>query len=125
MPPGEAYPGEDAELARREAIAFTLPEAVQLHLAIIKDAPPGIAESTIALFGREEKVLLQEQGIVEAGDEKPSPFTITPRGHGVIDICSQIVPPRPELSPEETARIREETDQTVARAIKELEQTDQ
>ena len=62
------------------------------QLALLSDAPPGIAESTIALLGFGARALLTELDLIEpSGDGPPFKITITPHGWHVIEGCARWV----------------------------------
>jgi hypothetical protein len=62
-------------------------------LALLHDAPPGIAESTIALLRFGARTLLAESDppLIEMSDEKPVQITVTPEGRKVIEACARWV----------------------------------
>jgi hypothetical protein len=62
------------------------------QLALLDDAPPGIAESTVALLRFGARAMLEELGLVElCGERPPFKITITPYGWDVIQKCARWV----------------------------------
>jgi hypothetical protein len=62
------------------------------ELALLSDAPSGIAESTIALLGLGARALLEELDLIElCGEAPPFKITITPHGWHVIEGCARWV----------------------------------
>lgn len=63
------------------------------RLALLRDAPPGIAESTIALFPFGTRAILQENDppLIEVSDHDTAEITITPTGHQIIEACAKYV----------------------------------
>lgn len=62
------------------------------ELALLSDAPSGLAESTIALLGLGARTLLQELDLIElCGEAPPFQITITPHGWHVIKGCAHWV----------------------------------
>jgi hypothetical protein len=60
------------------------------ELALLSDAPPGIAESTVALLRLGARALLEELDLIElCGERPPLKITITPYGWDVIDKCGR------------------------------------
>jgi hypothetical protein len=77
-----------------QATASTLPVDLQQNLALLKDAPEGVAESTIALFGTEMMKTLAAADVIEMTEHTPRRITISPLGYSVIDTCVETAPPR-------------------------------
>jgi hypothetical protein len=61
-----------------------LPEDLIEDLALLHDAPAGIAESTIALMGFGSRSILEAHGLIERVADTPAQIRITPRGRKVI-----------------------------------------
>jgi hypothetical protein len=62
-------------------------------LALLHGAPPGIAESTIALLGFGTRALLAGSSppLIEMTDDRPVRITITAAGAKVIEACARFV----------------------------------
>jgi hypothetical protein len=74
-------------------IPRSLSDDLVRKLALLHDAPPGIAESTIALLGFGTRALLAEidPPLVEMSEDRPVQITITPEGWRVIEACAEWV----------------------------------
>lgn len=77
---------------RLNDVPLELNEGLVRELALLSTAPPGIAESTIALLGLGARAMLEQLDVIELGGERP-PFviTITPHGWRVIHGCARWV----------------------------------
>jgi hypothetical protein len=78
---------------RRAEIPNTLNHDLVRTLALLQDAPPELAASTIALLGFGTRVLLAESDppLIDMTDERPVQISITPDGWRVIEACSSYV----------------------------------
>lgn len=69
-----------------------LNEELVRQLALLSGAPPGIAESTIALLRFGARTVFEELEMIElSGARRPYKITITEHGWHVIDECAQWV----------------------------------
>jgi hypothetical protein len=73
-------------------VPLELNEALVRELALLSNAPPGIAESTIALLGLGSRAMLEQLDLIElCGERAPFIIKIKPYGWHVINECARWV----------------------------------
>jgi hypothetical protein len=105
-----------------EPAACMLPVNILQNLALLKDAPPGVAESTLALLGRDTVDALVELDAAECSDgTTPRQITIKPRGCELFDFCSDYAPPKSEVRDDPNKWTSENHKEKLSKAIEVLE----
>lgn len=70
-----------------------LTEELVRQLALLSDAPAGVAESTLALMGFGTRSVLADRNppLIEMSDSTPVRLTITPAGWDAIRACAEAI----------------------------------
>jgi hypothetical protein len=100
-----------------EEVLPSLTPDLKSTLAILDNAPPGIAELTIATLGLGSRLTLRGLGIVQfdEGDVEGTSLKITKLGREVITECARNAPLRQEVAAErEKAQAEVEAEAAVA-----------
>jgi hypothetical protein len=98
-----------------------VPDELKRDLALLTDAPHGVAESTVALMSFGARALLEGAGLIAVSAEEPAAIEITEPGRLAMRICLAYLD---ATEPDWQVRFLEEhswhesTDEMVERAIK-------